>query len=138
MPVVSVPQDPSWANNIYLLATTRAFALMGTAYLVRSLYNLLSPTWGSRLASVVAGKLSCLPHIACIVTSQRLKMRSCTIAGMSGLALEELNSDTLPAEPGIAATDPDLEANLTLNVQRPQRSHDPHGPHQRAEVSPQA
>ena len=138
MPVMSTPQDPSLANNIYLVATTRAFALMGTAYLVRSLYNLLSPTWGSRPASVVAGKLPCLPHIGCIVTSQRLKMRSYTIAAVSGLALEELNSETLPAEPGSAGTDPDLEANLTLNVQRPQRSHDPHSPHQRAEANPQA
>ena len=138
MPVVMVPQDPTWANNIYLLGTTRAFALMGTAYLVRSLYNLLAQTWDSRPASVVAGKLSCLPHIACIVASQRLKTRSCPIAAVSGLALEELNSDTLPAEPGATTIDPDLEANLTLNVQRPQRSHDPHGPLQRAEANPQS
>ena len=57
---------------------------------------------------------------------------------MSGLALEELNSDTLPAEPGVAATDPDLEANITLNLQRPQRSHDPHRPLHGAEASPRA
>ena len=128
MPVINTPQDPSWTNNIYLLATTRTLALMGTAYLVRSLYNLVSPAWGSRPASIVAGKLSCLPHTARNVTNQRLKIRSYTIAGVSGLALEELNSDILPAQPGTAALDPDLEANLTLNVQRPQRSHDPHGP----------
>ena len=64
MPVISTPQDPSWANNIYLLATTRTLALMGTAYLVRSVYNLVSPTWGSRPASIVACKLSYLPKTA--------------------------------------------------------------------------
>ena len=65
------------------------------------------------------------------MASQRLKTRSCPTAAVSGLALEELDSDSLPAEPGAAATDSDLEATLTLNVQRPQRSHDPHDPFQR-------
>ena len=30
---------------------------MGTAYLGRSLYNVVSPVWGSRAASTVAGEL---------------------------------------------------------------------------------
>ena len=37
--------------------TTRIFVLMGTAYLGRSLYILVSPAWGSRAASTVAGEL---------------------------------------------------------------------------------
>ena len=86
----------------------------------------------------MAGKPSRASRAACIVTSQQLKPRSYPIAAVSGLALEELNSDTLPAEPGAAAIDPDLEANLTLNVQRPQRSHDPHDPLPRAETNPQS
>ena len=59
---------------------------------------------------------------------------------MSGLGLEELNSDILPTEPGAADTDPDpdLEANLTLSVQRPQRSYDPQGHVQRSQASPGA
>ena len=72
------------------------------------------------------------------MTNHRLKFRSYTIAGVSGLALEELNSDILPAQPGTAALDPDLEANLTLNVQRPQRTHDLHDPLHRADVNPRA
>ena len=138
MSVVSIPQDPSWDNNFYVLVTTRTLALMGTAFLVRHLYSLLPPTWRSRPGSIVAGKPSRASGAACIVKCQRLTIRSYPIAAMSGLALEELNSDTLPAEPGAAATDSDLDTNLTLNVQRPRRSHDPHGPLQRAETDPRA
>ena len=89
----------------------------------------LGPFWLVRLLALLG-----------LLHPDKSTTKSCSypIAAVSGLALEELNSDTLPAEPGAAATDPDLEANLTLNVQRPQRSHDPHGPHQRAEASPQA
>ena len=138
MPVITTPQDPSWGNNIYVLVTTRTLALMGTAFLVRLLYSLLPPTWRSRPRSIVAGKPSRASRAACIVTSQRLKLHSYPIAAVSGLALEELNSDTLPAEPGAATIDPDLDANLTLNLQRPQPSHDPHDPLQRAEANPRA
>ena len=137
MPVITTPQDPSWGNNFYVLVTTRTLALMGTAFLVRHLYSLLPPTWRSCPRSIVTGKPSRASRAACIVTSHRLNNRSYPIAAVSGLALEELNSDILPAQPGTAAPDPDLEANLTLNVQRPQRSYDPHGPLQRAEANPQ-
>lgn len=41
-------------------------------------------------------------------------------------------------EPGSAGTDPDLEANLTVNVQRLQRSYDPQGHEQRFQASPRA
>ena len=49
-------QGPSWDSNVYVITTTRILILMGTAYLVRSLYNLVSPTWSSRAASIVAGE----------------------------------------------------------------------------------
>lgn len=54
MPVITTSQEPDWNNNVYVIATTRGFVLIGTAYLVRSLYNLVSPTWGPRLASILA------------------------------------------------------------------------------------
>ena len=57
MPVITTSQGPSWENNVYVIVTTRLFFLMGTAYLIRSLYILVSATWGSRLASIFARKL---------------------------------------------------------------------------------
>lgn len=68
MPVTTNFQGPSWESNVYVLATTRIFVLMGTAYLVRSLYNLVSPAWGSRPASIVAGEPSFSSGPPCIVT----------------------------------------------------------------------
>lgn len=57
---------------------------------------------------------------------------------MSGLSLEELDSDTLPTVPGAAGIDPDLEANLTLGVQLPQRSYSPQHHVQTSQAGPRA
>ena len=56
MPVITTSQGSSWESNVYVIVTTRFFLLMGTAYLIRSLYDLVSATWGSRLASTFACK----------------------------------------------------------------------------------
>ena len=56
MPVITNPQEPSWESNVYFIVTTRIFVLMGTAYLIRSLWTLVSANWGSRLASTFACK----------------------------------------------------------------------------------
>lgn len=53
MPVINTSQEPGWNNNVYAITTTRFFVLIGTAYLLRSLYNLVSLNWGPRLASVL-------------------------------------------------------------------------------------
>lgn len=68
MPVLTSSQEPSWEGNAYVLATTRIFVLMGTAYLVRSLYNVVSPAWGSRAASTVAGELPLSFKPLCLVS----------------------------------------------------------------------
>ena len=57
MPVVTTPQEPSWDSNVYVIVTTRMFVLMGTAYLLRSLYNLVSAAWAPLFVSNVAGPL---------------------------------------------------------------------------------
>ena len=62
----------------------------------------------------------------------------CSIATVSGLGLDEINSDTLPTVPGAASTSPDLEANLTLGVQLPRRSYDLEHHVQRYQGSPRA
>ena len=59
--MITTSQEPSWGSNMYVIVTTRIFVLIGAAYLVRSLYNLVSPSWGSRLASIAAGELRSLP-----------------------------------------------------------------------------
>ena len=56
MPVMTTSQESSWESNVYVIVTTRFLVLVGTAYLVRSLYDLVSATWGSRIASAVACK----------------------------------------------------------------------------------
>ena len=61
MPVITTPQEPSWDNNVYVIVTTRMFVLMGTAYLIRSLYNLVSAAGVPRFVSNVAGELSFVP-----------------------------------------------------------------------------
>ena len=58
---ITTSEESSWDSNVYVIVTTRIFVLIGTAYLVRSLYNLVSPSWGSRLASIAAGELRSLP-----------------------------------------------------------------------------
>lgn len=67
MPVITDPQEPSWESNVYFIVTTRIFVLMGTAYLVRSLYILVSAIWGSRVASTVACK-HCFVHNFLLMT----------------------------------------------------------------------
>ena len=57
MPVITTSQGLNWESNVYVIVTTRIFVLMGAAYLLRSLYNLVSATWGSRVTSTVACKL---------------------------------------------------------------------------------
>lgn len=54
--MITTPQEPGWNSNVYVIATTRIFVLVGTAYLLRSLYNMVSHIWGPRLASILDGK----------------------------------------------------------------------------------
>lgn len=55
MPALTVPQQPDWNNNVYVLATTRMFVMIGMAYLIKSLYNLVPSIWGTRSAPIAAG-----------------------------------------------------------------------------------
>ena len=69
MPANFTSQGPSWESNVYVIVTTRIFVLMGTAYLIRSLYILVSATWGSRLASTFACKLCFFFHTFLLIIS---------------------------------------------------------------------
>ena len=64
MPALPIPQQSDWSNNVYVVATTRIFVVIGMGYLVKSLYNHVPPIWGTRSASVAAGEHSSLsnPH----------------------------------------------------------------------------
>ena len=138
MPVLTKPQEPSWESNAYVLATTRIFVLMGTAYLGRSLYKMVSPAWGSRAASTAAGThfLPCSPFY--LASDQPLTTRAYPAATLSGLGLGEIDSNTLALGPGATDAGPDLEANLTIGMQLPQRSYNPHRQAQRSQASPRA
>ena len=57
MPALPVPQS-DWSNNVYVVVTTRVFVMVGMAYLIKSLYHLLPSNWGTRSASIAAGRLS--------------------------------------------------------------------------------
>lgn len=57
---------------------------------------------------------------------------------MSGLGFEEIDLDTLATGPGATGTSPDLEANLTIGMQRPQRTYDPQHQAQRPQASSRA
>ena len=138
MPALTTPQEPSWDNNVYVLVTTRIFVLMSMAYLARSLYNMVSPAWGSRAASTVAGELHLLCSPLCIVSDQLLTTRPCPAATVSDPGLGEIDSDTLAAGPGTTGTGPDLEANLTIGIQLPQRTYNPQHHAQNPQASPRA
>ena len=58
MPALPVPQQSDWSNNVYVIVTTRVFVMVGMAYLIKSLYHLLPSNWGTRSASIAAGRLS--------------------------------------------------------------------------------
>ena len=58
MPALPVPQQSDWNNNIYVLAVTRIFVMIGVAFLIKNLYNLMPTIWGTRSASIAAGGLS--------------------------------------------------------------------------------
>lgn len=58
MPALPISQPSDWNNNVYVLATTRVFVMIGLAYLLRTLYSLVPSIWGARSASVSAGGLS--------------------------------------------------------------------------------
>ncbi|CAD6584289.1 MAG: hypothetical protein ASARMPREDX12_001577 [Alectoria sarmentosa] len=138
MPVITPSEGQSWDSNVYVQASTRVFVIIGVGYLVRYLYFQVSSTWGSRPASIAAGELAFLSTLHWSVDSQRLTASSYPIAAASGLALADIISDTLPAAPGAAGSGPDLEANLTLDVQRPQRGFNPQHHIQRSQASPRA
>ena len=63
MPVLPVPQQSDWSNNIYVLTATRVFVMIGVAYLIRSLYTLVPSIWGTRSASIAAGALPCICNV---------------------------------------------------------------------------
>ena len=69
MPVLPTSQQSDWNNNVYVLATTRVLVMIGLAYLIKRLYNLVPSIWGTRLAPVAAGGRS-LPF--CFVSCARL------------------------------------------------------------------
>lgn len=135
--MITNPQEPSWESNVYFIVTIRIFVLMGTAYLIRSLYILLSVTWGSRLASAFACKLCFCSYISAD-TFIWLTSRSFPVATMSILGLEEIELDTLPTAPEALDIAPDLEAHLTASVQLPPRSYDPGEHMQTSHASPRA
>ena len=62
MPVLPIPQQSDWSDNIYVLTTTRVLVMIGAAYLIRTLYSLVPSIWGTRSASVAAGPLPCTPN----------------------------------------------------------------------------
>ena len=72
------------------------------------------------------------------MSDQLLTTCPCPAATVSGLGLAEINSDTLATGAEAAGTEPDLEANLTIGMQRPQRAYDPQHQAQRPQGSPRA
>ena len=62
MPSLPTSQQSDWSNNIYVVATTRIFVMIGMAYLAKSLYNFVPSIWGTRSASIAAGEYSSLPN----------------------------------------------------------------------------
>ena len=63
MPALPVPRQADWSDNIYNLATIRVVIIIGVAYLVKSLYNLVASIWGTRSASIAAGEPPFLPIV---------------------------------------------------------------------------
>ena len=135
--MITDPQEPSWESNVYFIVTIRIFVLMGTAYLIRSLYVLVSVTWGSRLASTFACKLCSCSYFSAD-NFIWLTNRSFPVATMSSLGLEELELDTLATAPEAVDIEPDLEGNLTESVRLPPRSYDPREHMQTSHASPRA
>lgn len=129
MPALPVPQQSDWSNNVYVVATTRIFVMIGMAYLIKSLYNLVQSTWGARAASMATGGHS-FPSKSHPCTrsakSRQLTSFCHRIAVADGIDLEDVISDALVPVPGAVATEPDLEANLTLQLRPPHPVYDPH------------
>ena len=59
MPALPISQPSDWNNNVYVLATTRILIMIGSAYLIKSLYNVVPSIWSTRSASIAAGEHSC-------------------------------------------------------------------------------
>ena len=137
MPVITTSQGSSWESNVYVIVTTRFFILMGTAYLIRSLYNLVSATWGSHLASTFTCKQFFVQTFL-LMAIHMADQRSCPIAAVSSLGLEEIELDTLPTAPEAVDIESGLEVNLTPLGRSPRRSYDPQEHMQRSQASPRA
>ena len=58
MPALRIFQPSDWSNNVYVLATMRILVMIGLAYLIKSLYNVVPSIWGTRSASIAAGEHS--------------------------------------------------------------------------------
>ncbi len=141
MPALPVSQESDWNNNVYVIATTRAFVMIGIAYLVKSLYNLVPSIWGTRSASIAAGRLSFPFNIHRYRGGA--KSRSLTtffhrIVVAEGIDLEDVISDAPVTVPGAVGTSPDLDANLTLEFHPPQPSYDPHSYAERSRADARA
>ena len=137
MPVITTSQGSSWASNVYVIVTIRFFGLMGVAFLIRFMYIRVSATWGSRLASTFACKQFFVQTFL-LMAIHMADQRSCPVAAMSSLGLEEIELDPLPAASGAGDIEPGLEVNLTPLGRSPRRSYDPQEHMQRSQASPRA
>lgn len=130
MPALPIPQQSDWNNNVYVLATTRIFVMIGLAYLLRSLYNLMPSNWGTHPASIAAGGhsfRSSFHQCEGGAESQLLTSFSDLLVVSDVVGLEYIISDAPVMVPGAVGTGPDLdlEANLNLGIRPPQPSYDP-------------
>ena len=140
MPALPVPQQSDWNNNVYVLATTRIFVIIGMAYLVKILYNMASSMWGARSASIAESE-----HCFLFIFHQRIGVKSHSLTSLSyrvviadGIDLEDITSDTPVMSPGAVGTGSDLEANLTLGIRPPQPSYNPHNHFERSRANSRA
>ena len=63
MPVLPVPQQSDWSDNIYVLTATRVLVMLGMAYLIKTLYSLVPSIWGTRSASIAAGAFPSIRNV---------------------------------------------------------------------------
>lgn len=73
MPPLPTSQQSDWNNNVYVLATARILVMAGVAYLVKSLYILMTLILGTRSASLAAGTLSSLSALVFRLEMHRAK-----------------------------------------------------------------
>ena len=127
-PALSIPPGSEWNNNVYILTTTRVFGMFGLAYLIKVLYDMVTLLGGRGSVSVAAGELSFPPNLhrrSITVKSPELTCLCHLVVVADSFDLGNIVPDTPITVPGAAGADPDLEANLTLEVRPPQPTYDP-------------